>query len=710
MTIEQRRVGNLPAARTGMVGRRTELAEIRRLFAGAARLVTLTGVGGVGKTRLALEAAAELQPAFRDGVWLVELSPLGQGALLAHTIAEALPLADQTTRPMVDVLADYLAERELLLVLDTCEHLTDACALTVQELMRAAPGLRILATSRRPLDAADEEVFTVEPLPVPETDDPASAQADAVVLLAERAAQSVPGFAVSDASRAELVRLSRRLDGLPLAIELAAARLGEMSVGELTDRLDDRFTVLGETDEVVAGTEPPWHQALRTAIGWSHQLCSPAERLLWARLSVFAGTFDAEAARQVCTDARLAAEHIPGLLADLVDTSILIWQPTGGGERYRMLDTLREYGAGWLRGLGEEDELYRRHRDYYQVLAHRADTAWMGPDQTAWHERTVTEHANLRAALDLCLAEEDGHAALKLSGELWFLWFACGFSKEGRHYLDRALALAPAAGPAHAKALWASGLIAIVQGDAETLGRVAGTFRTAATGETDESAPAAAAYLEGANFTMNGQMTRTAEVLDAAPRSLPASGRYQAGWFLARTIRAFAHVHLGQFADAAAVADDLRAECARHGETWAHAWGHYMRALAALGLGRTDEAADHARTALDGKRRLHDSLGIALVVDLLASVAVASGHAERAAWLLGSAEQIWYTLGVPQVGQPELVAARKKCEAQARRLIGNDAYQTAFDAGHHTALDTCIAYALSSSGVPPQPPSPTPAN
>ncbi|POX37885.1 hypothetical protein C3486_26035 [Streptomyces sp. Ru73] len=732
MTGDQQRVGNLPAAKTRMVGRRTELRGILRLFAGTAQLVTLTGVGGVGKTRLALEAARAMQPRFRDGAWLVELSPLRQGELLAHTLAEALPLADQTTRPMIDVLADYLADRELLLVLDTCEHLADACALTVQALARAAPGLRILATSRRPLDAPGEEVITVEPLPVPETDDPAAAQADAVVLLAERAAQSVPGFTVSEAGRAELVRLSRRLEGLPLAIELAAARLGELSVGELTERLDDRFAVLGETDEAVDGAEPPsssrllpqpsagrgrqsgegppWHQALRTAIGWSHQLCSPAERLLWARLSVFAGSFDAEAARLVCADAALAAERIPALLTALVDTSILTWWPTGGGERYRMLDTLREYGAGWLCNLGEEDELCRRHRDHYRALAHRADAAWMGPDQIAWHQRTVTEHANLRAALDFCLAEEDGHAALEMGGELWFLWFACGFSKEGRHYLDRALALAPAAGPARAKALWASGLIAIVQGDAETLGRVAGTFRTAVAGEIDESAPYAAAYLEGADFTMHGRMTQTAEVLDAAPGPRPAGGRYRAGWFLARTIRAFAHVHLGQFADAAAVADDLRAECARCGETWAHAWAHYMRALAALGLGRTEEAADHARTALEGKRRLHDSLGIALVVDLLASVAVASGHAERAAWLLGSAEQIWHTLGVPQVGQPELVAAREKCEAQARRLLGNDAYQSAFDAGHHAAPDTGIAYALSSSGVPPQFSSSTPAN
>ncbi|MEU6112945.1 AAA family ATPase, partial [Streptomyces sp. NPDC047117] len=326
-------MGNLTEPRTEMVDRRAEAAEIGRMFEGApgaapARLVTLTGVGGVGKTRVAVDAAAALQSRFRDGVWLVELSPLREGALLAHVIAEALPLADQTTRPMIDVVAEYLAERDLLLVLDTCEHLTDACAFAAEVLLRAAPGLRILATSRRTLDVVGERVLTVEPLPVPEADDARAGTADAVVLLTLRATEAVPGFTVTDADRAELVRLCRRLDGLPLAIELAAARLRDLPVRELTARLEDRFAVLGDTDDVATDAEPPWHQALRTAIGWSHQLCTPAERLLWARLSVFAGSFDAETARQVCADAHLPARQIPAVLGTLREKSILIWQPT----------------------------------------------------------------------------------------------------------------------------------------------------------------------------------------------------------------------------------------------------------------------------------------------------------------------------------------------------------------------------------------------
>ncbi|MFC6066455.1 ATP-binding protein [Streptomyces ochraceiscleroticus] len=705
----RRRAGNLPAEARELVGRRAELAQVRRLCE-ETRLVTLTGVGGVGKTRLALRAAYEAQPSFRDGVWWVELSALRSSVLLTHTLAEALPLADRSTRPVIDVLADYLADRELLLILDTCEHLADACAMVTEILLRAAPGLRILATSRRLLGVVGEQVLTVEPLPVPEAATRATGEADAVVLLAARAAETVPGFTVTDANRAVVVGLCRRLEGLPLALELAAARLREWPLAELAERLADRFAALGEageTDEVGEGAEsarsprprssgaaPPWHQALRTAIGWSHELCSPSARLLWARLSVFAGSFDTEAVSAVCGDAQLPAEQIPGLLQALVDTSILVWQPTGCGDRYRMLDTIREFGAGWLRRLGEEDALADRQRQYYLTLARRADNAWMGPEQLMWNDRMAAEHANLRAVLDHCLADGDAQSALEMGGALWFLWYACGLAKEGQHYLDQALALEAGSGPVRAKALWSRGVAAFAQGDTDTSLRLARVFREAVAGEADETAPVAAAFLEGASLTVSGRQTQAAEVLDTVPGSRPASGSYDAAWGLARGARAFAHVHLGQFAEAAAVAEQVRAECAQNGETWVRAYGDYLSALALLGLGQAEEAAIHARTALNGKQRLHDSLGIAITLDLLASASVASGRAEHAARLLGVSQQVWRTVGTPQMGSPELIAARNACEEQARRLIGDDAYRTAFRTGYDAVPGTGMAYAL----------------
>ncbi|MBZ4019377.1 ATP-binding protein [Streptomyces purpurogeneiscleroticus] len=701
MVTQSRRAGNLPAEPTGLIGRRAELGQVRRLL-GSSRLVTLTGVGGVGKTRLALRAAYEAQPSLWDGAWWVDLSALRSGPLLVHAVAEALPLADQTTRPMIDVVAEYLAGRELLLVLDTCEHLVDECALVVEALLAAAPGLRILVTSRRPLGVFPERLLTVAPLPVEEGEGN-DGGADAVALLTARAAEAVSGFAVTDVARPELVRLCRRLDGLPLALELAAARLRDLSVAELTERLEDRFAVLGTTDEVVHEADPPWHQALRTAIGWSHELCSPAERLFWARLSVFAGGFDAEAAGAVCADGRLPEDTIEGLLAGLADKSLLTPAPGGGpGPRYRMLDTIREFGAFWLRNLGEEHTMRHRHREHYRALAHQAEAAWIGPDQVTWYERTVAEHANLRAALDFCLAEQDGHTAVELGGALWFLWFACGFAREGQHYLDQALALNTDPGPARARALWARGIVAAAQGDPETILGVADAFREATAHEADETSRAAAAVLEGQGLTLSGQLSRGVEAFEAAPRRPPVGGRYRAAWFMVRAGRAIVHVFLGEFAEAAAVADDLCAECARRGETWARAWGEYMRALAAQGLGRAEEAAAHARTALDGKRRFRDSLAIAMAIDLLASAAVAAEQAEHAARLLGIAEQTWHTIGTPQMGVDGLVAARNACEQQARRLIGDDAYKNAFHTGYDAAPDAAIAYALTPpASVPP---------
>ncbi|GGZ15079.1 ATP-binding protein [Streptomyces poonensis] len=698
----ERRLGNLPKETNQLVGRRSELDQVARLC-GRSRLVTVTGVGGVGKTRLARRVAGELQPGFADGAWWVELSPLSAGMeALPYAIAETLPLADQTTRPMLEVVAEYLAGRQALLVWDTCEHLAEDCREMAATLLTVAPGLRILATSRCPLDLACEEMLALDPLPVPGADDDEAA--DSVLLLADRAAQAVPGFTVTDANRAELAALCRRLEGLPLALELAAARLREIPLPELNRRLDDRYAILGTTDGPDYDADPPWHQALRTAIGWSHQLCTPAERLLWARLSVFADTFDAEAARQVCADAQLPGEEVPALLAALVEKSILTWVPTGGGERYRMLDTIREFGAFWLRGLGEEQAARRRHRDHYLTLAHEADAAWSGPGQTASKDRMSAEYANLRAALDFCLAEKDGRTALEMGGALGFLWYACGFARDGRHYLEQALALEQASSPARAKALWAASLVALVQGDTEAGSRLATAFQQAVAEEADATTAVAVLTLEGASLTVSGRHTQAAKVLADLPPAPPADGRYHAAWVMARNTQALVHNHLGQFTDALATADDLCAECARRGETWSRAWGDYMRALAALGLGRASEAAAHARTALAGKQRLHDDMGIAMTTDLLASAAIASGRTEQAARLLGLAEQVWHTVGTPQAGIPELVAARTACEKQARHLIGDATYQTAFDAGYDTDLDTGIAEALTPPGPSPHAP------
>ncbi|MFI8995492.1 ATP-binding protein [Streptomyces sp. NPDC053542] len=712
MTMRGQGAGNLPAETTELIGRRAELAQVRRLFMDA-RLVTLTGVGGVGKTRLALRAAYEAQPSLRDGACWVELSPLRRGgSLLAHTIAEALTLADQTTRPMIEVVSEYLADRELLLVLDTCEHLVDDCALMAKALLAAAPGLRIVVTSRRPLGIAEERLLTVAPLSVHGDEDEGRdvGEADAVALLAARAAEVVPDFTVTDANRPGLLRLCRRLDGLPLALELAAARLRELSVAELTDRLDDRFAVLGETDEVVDEAEPPWHQALRTAIGWSHELCSPAERLLWARLSVFAGGFDAEAAMRVCADAHLPGSEIPGLLEALADKSLLIWQPTGGGERYRMLDTIREYGAGWLRGLGEEDALHRRHRDHFLRLARAGDDAWIGPDQYAWFGRATAEHDNFRAALEYSLAAPEGrhdHAALELASALWFFWYGCGFTKEGQHFLDRVLAADTAPSPARVKALYVCSQVLLYLGD--LTGIEARSTECAALaarfGETERTMATAA---ELRMVAMRGDSVRVvtlAEDLLATPwRRKPLT--YIP--LLALVMGAHAHASTGRFDDAVAMLDELTAVCEEHRELCLRAWGDLVRSQAEVARGRPREAQKYARAALRVKHQLRDGVGTGMALDFLARAAAATGETARAAWLLGLGRQVWDALGRPQAGVPTLTAALHACRQQVRAALGEPAYETAFRTGYDTDLDAGAARILSDPDFAP-PPSRSPA-
>lgn len=686
--------GNLPPELTSLVGRRDELDQIRRACR-RSRLVTLTGVGGVGKTRLALRAAADLRPEFSGGAWLVELAPLDDGTLLPHAIAEALRLTDQSTRPMAEVLAEHLFGREVLLVLNTCEHLVDACARAAETLLAAVPGLRVLATSRRPLETPGELVYTVDPLPVPAEDATDVAGHDAVALLAERAAEALPGFEVAGHNEAAVARLCRRLEGIPLAIELAAARLREFSVEDLADRLDDRFATL-EAGAGEAG--PPWHRALRTAVGWSHELCEPAERLLWARVSVFAGDFDAEAVRRVCSDERLPEADIGLLLDALADESILTWLPTGAGERYRMLETLREYGAAWLRDLGEEEEFRRRHRDHYLALAVRGAAGWLGPGQLSWYDRMISEHDNLRAALEAALAEKDAPAALGLAGTLAFFWYGCGYAKEGRHYLEQALALGGEPGPALVQALWADGLLAATQGNADAA--------------EDRAAECAAAAVPGdpyAEMCVKALRSSAGVVRGDVPQAMAESeGAYRMRWsdeeptlpgLLALLCRAHALTVDGRVEEAIGVLDDLRALCDQRGEQSMRSHGDLLRGQAELARGRLGAAVAHGQEALRAKRRLHDSFGLGLTVDLLALAAGAAGRAERAARLLGLSRRIWSTHGQAQANVPAWVAGRQECERQARDTLGDDAYQVAFRTGFDSDIDAGIAYALEHEGL-----------
>ncbi|MCF3121180.1 regulator [Streptomyces arenae] len=685
---------HLPNETTSFIGRTVELQAVERLLA-ADRLVTLTGVGGVGKSRLALRAARRAERHLPDGAHLVQLAPLRDPSLLGNVLLEELGLVDRATGAAEELVAQWLADKRLLLVLDSCEHLVTACARMARLLLDAAPGVRILVTSRQPLGVLGERCFEVDPLPVahpPTGADAAAGHDDALTLFAERAAASAPGLALDGARRASAAAVCHRLDGIPLAIELAAARLPGLSVEELAERLEHRFEAL-ITKDGTGATEPPRHRTLRTTIGWSHELCEPLERLLWARLSVFTGGFDPAGARAVGAGGPLPADDVMRVLDGLVAKSLVRCRADdAGGTRFSMLDTVREFGAHWLRELGEEHATRRAHRDFCRDLALRADAGWLGPHQIDWYNRLAADHANLRTALDFCLAEGDGRAALEMGGALWFFWFACGFAREGRHYLARALDRCHEPGPERVKALWAYGLAALGQGDLDATVRIARMLREAVGGPAAPGAHAAA-YLEGAALTLRGDQRRAAAVLDTAPGSPDAPGGFPEAWLLIKVTRTFVHVHRGDFAGAAEHADELRAHSERLGERWLGAWADYTRALASAGLGLPAETAAHARRALEGKALLHDSLGAVMAIDLLASTAAAD-RGRHAARLLGIGQRMWQAIGPAQLGMPELRAARAESERAIRASIGDSAYEEEYGTGLRTDAADALAYAL----------------
>ncbi|WP_020574124.1 ATP-binding protein, partial [Actinopolymorpha alba] len=344
------RAGNLPADSTSFVGRRTEQAEIKRLLS-RSRLVTLTGVGGVGKTRLALRVAAGLQRAFPDGAWLVDLARLSDPRLLGQAVVEALEIRESSPRDPMGILSDHLRQRRLMMVLDNCEHLLEECAVLADRLLRAAPYVQILATSRQALNLPTEQTMAVPPLSLPEQDGgipsvPTLEQFEAVALFTERATAAHRHFILSEDNKDAVVGICQRLEGIPLAIELAAARLRSLSPEQILERLDDRYRLLTAGPKNVA----PRHQTLRALIDWSYDLCTPAEQRFWARSAIFAGSFDLAATEAVCAD-DTQPEDVIDLVTELIDKSILVREEHAGQARYRQLDLIRQYGRHRLTDL-----------------------------------------------------------------------------------------------------------------------------------------------------------------------------------------------------------------------------------------------------------------------------------------------------------------------------------------------------------------------
>ena len=458
------RTTNLPLQLTSFVGRARELDEIRERIA-ASRQVTLTGTGGVGKTRLAIEVASRVLPHFPDGVWLVDFSPLSDPARVPQAVASTLGVHEETGRPLPEVLGDYLLSKRTLLVLDNCEHLTAGCADLAEYLLRRCPDIRVLATSREILGTAGELTYSVPSLSVPDLQRHAApAEAtdyEAVRLFLDRAGVGQPDFVLTAANTPAILQICGRLDGIPLAIELAAARVKTLSFEDIARRLDDRFRLL------TGGTRTalPRHRTLRAAIDWSYDLLSDAERMFLRRLAVFAGGFTLDSAEAVCAGEGIDPDDVLDVLTRLVDKS-LVTVDRSAQTRYRQLETIRQYARERLVAGGEADVVLRRHRDFYVALAEEAEPHLHGPQQMEWLDRVAAEHDNARAALEWSLRQSGGEPAVRLAAAMSSFWHARGYLAEGREWLDRVLPrTADVSSEIRMKALFGAGRLAFAQDD-----------------------------------------------------------------------------------------------------------------------------------------------------------------------------------------------------------------------------------------------------
>jgi predicted ATPase/DNA-binding SARP family transcriptional activator len=669
----------LPAELTSFVDREEELAKLGGMFAGG-RLVTLAGTGGVGKSRLALRCAGQLSASTQSGVRLVELAGLNDRALVPHAVAEALGVRDQSGRSPVDVLVDVLRDQDMLVVLDNCEHLLDACADFVSVLLKGCPRLLVLVTSRQPLGVEGEQVLVVPPMPVEHA---------AMRLFAERARAVVADFEVTPENVRTVADLCQRLDGIPLAIELATLVLRTLSPEQILSRLDDRFGLLSGARRGVMAR----HQTMRAAVEWSFELCTPAERALWSRLSVFAGSFDLEAVEHVC-----GGEDVLSLVARLVDKSVLASQPVGGVVRYRLLETLRQFGSDQLIATGALDGLRRKHLAWFERLATWGEREWFGPNQALVFSRIHGERANFRAALEFCL-DSDVAAGLRLAGTLWYYWVGCGVFAEGRRWLDALLRKAYA-GVERNKALWVNGYVATLQGDTAAAVTMLDECRSQS---VDVVALAYATYVRGAAAVFNDDLPTASELFAAANESLTGLGQLDSNVVMTKVGLAMTVAFAGDLPAAVALAQEAHAAAEHYGEQWALAYAHYVLGFAACLEGAMGQAVAHAKKCLAIKQTFNDLLGIALSVELLALLAALSGEAEHAARLLGAAAGIWPRVGVPLFGSRNFAAPHEQCEQLARSALGDHAYHQAHTAGARLTIDQAVTMALDPTDSHPTP-------
>lgn len=686
------RPNNLPLELTSFIGRERETAEIKRTLA-KSRMVTLVGGGGSGKTRLALHVAAELVDAYPDGTWLVEFGSLGDASLVPHTVAVALRVREEPETPLTASITTALRRKSLLLVLDNCEHvITDVSALA-DLMLKTCAGLRILATSRQALAVPGETLWLVPSLSMPERQRaPVSAEQlvnfDAVRLFLERAASMQPGLAMTPASSAAIVEVCRHLDGIPLAIEFAAARTKVLSVEQIAARLDDRFRLLTGG----ARTAPPRHRTLQGAMDWSYDLLSVKEQLLLRRLSVFAGGWTLEAAEEVCAGETLQADAVLDMLTQLVDKSLVLVETRISDPRYRLLESVRQYAQGKLAGSGEAGEVRRRHAAWFMTLAEHAGPELSGANQAAWQERLEVDLDNFRAAMQWSLEDPETDAGVRIAGALHWFWYVRGYFSEGVKWLETALAATNRASEAaRARALQAAGSLMLSMRRYDRAAAFAAESRAVFEKANDPRGVALACTLSGYVALDRGDYVAARLHLDEAL----GLAREQADMLSIKT----ALNHLGElercrgdYGAARRFYEEGLAVARAQTETRGVAGLLANLGFVASHEGDYDRAAALFSEALQICRALRHRLIIVALFIGLARVAVALSEQERAARLLGAAEVVLGDLGTHLYRADRL--EYEEVTATLRDRLAEADYATLTAEGRSMTLEQAIVYAL----------------
>jgi predicted ATPase/DNA-binding CsgD family transcriptional regulator len=694
---------NLPASLTSFVGRESEMLEARRLLS-MTRLLTLNGAGGCGKTRLALEVARDLVGTYPDGVWLVELAPLADPALVPQAVATALGVREQPDRPLAQTLAGYLESRQTLLVLDNCEHLVDAVAHLAEALLSACPKLRILATSREPLRVPGEALWPVSSLSLPDADRAPAAEGlmsyEAVRLFVDRARSQLPDFELTEENAVAVIRVCRKLDGIPLAIELAAARLGTLAVEQIAERLEDSLNLLTGGSR----TAEPRQQTLRAALDWSYDLLSEAERGLLRRLSVFVGGWTLAAAEEVCSEDGTGRNDVLDLLSRLVDKSLVVAEASpGAAPRYRMLEPVRQYGHERLEESEDAERVRERHAGYYLALAEEAEPELLGAWQVAWLHRLETEYGNLRAALSWCLDEEGEKLAetgLRLAAALGRFWGVQG-PREGRRWLEKGLAASDTSSASvRAKALNEAGFIAVYLGDPQSVALLEeGLALYKELGDRSGTALAITNMGHATAHMRLGERTALRDEAEALLRE-PLDERAAGQLLMFLGIAAQAD---GDHERVKTHVEEGIALLQKAGDLRGVAIGLTTLGMDALERGDYNGAAEVFEEDMRLLREIKDKVGIVYGLLGLAAVSTLRGRLVRAAHLLGAAEALRTSIGHPLMPHEISHYDHEGYLAILRTGLDAAAFDAAWAEGRAMSFEQAIEYALGTEEPTPTP-------